>query len=72
MITVNINISIKINTTAVRQLILYHVSKLSRRDRDIGVTYRDKTEMFEKTPRDRLETETFETETTTLIILIAC
>ena len=24
--------------------------------------------MFEKTPRDRLETETFETETTTLVL----
>jgi len=34
-----------------------------RRDRDFGVTvYRDETETFEKTPRDRLETETFETE----------
>jgi len=28
--------------------------------------YRDKSDTFEKTPRDRLETETFETETTTL------
>ena len=29
--------------------------------------YRDETETFKKMPRDRVETETFETETTTLL-----
>jgi len=39
-----------------------------RRERDsIEWQYRDETEMFKKTPPDRLETEMFETETTTLI-----
>jgi len=45
---------------------------LKRRDRDETETlewrYRDETETFEKTPWDRFETETFETETTTLVI----
>jgi len=34
--------------------------------RDVRSRDRDETEKLKKTPRDRLETETFETETTTL------
>jgi len=47
----------------------FHFFKLSRprRDETFNLQNRDETETFQKTSRDRLETETFTTETISLV-----